>query len=140
MLLAEYFEVVLVDVDEEKIKKIENKQKPIDEPLLQDFLNEKSLNLSATTSYKEDLATSDLVILALPTNYDEVANFFDTSILEKVLTDISASDSNATVVIKSTIPIGFTEKVRKAFPKFSIPICCLPRVKTFLNSPKLFLE
>tara|TARA_Y100000766_G_scaffold276517_1_gene280776 strand:- start:108 stop:1274 length:1167 start_codon:yes stop_codon:yes gene_type:complete len=120
VLLAEYFEVVLVDVDEEKIKKIENKQKPIDEPLLQDFLNEKSLNLSATTSYKEDLATSDLVILALPTNYDEVANFFDTSILEKVLTDISASDSNATVVIKSTIPIGFTEKVRKAFPEFSI--------------------
>ena len=60
VLLAEYFEVVLVDVDEEKIKKIEKKQKPIDEPLLQDFLNEKSLNLSATTSYKEDLATSDL--------------------------------------------------------------------------------
>ena len=120
VLLAEYFHVVLVDIDEEKIKKIQKKQRPINEPLLQEFLNEKSLDLSATTSYKEDLTTSDLVILALPTNYDEVANFFDTSILDKVLTDINAINSNATVIIKSTIPIGFTEKVSKAFPKLSI--------------------
>lgn len=120
VLLAEYFQVVLVDVDQAKVKKIENKQAPINEPLIQEFLNEKSLNLSATICYQEDLATSDLVILALPTNYDEVANFFDTSILETVLNDINTSDSNATVVIKSTIPIGFTKKVSNAFPKLSI--------------------
>lgn len=120
VLLAEYFQVVLVDVDRAKVKKIENKQAPINEPLMQELLNEKSLNLSATICYQEDLATSDLVILALPTNYDEVVNFFDTSILEKVLNDINTSDSNATVVIKSTIPIGFTKKVSNAFPKLSI--------------------
>jgi UDPglucose 6-dehydrogenase len=120
VLLAEYFQVVLVDVDQAKVKKIENKQAPINEPLIQELLNEKSLNLSATICYQEDLATSDLVILALPTNYDEVVNFFDTSILEKVLNDINTSDSNATVVIKSTIPIGFTKKVSNAFPKLSI--------------------
>lgn len=120
VLLAEYFQVVLVDVDLAKVKKIENKQAPINEPLIQELLNEKSLNLSATICYQEDLATSDLVILALPTNYDEVVNFFDTSILEKVLNDINTSNSNATVVIKSTIPIGFTKKVSNAFPKLSI--------------------
>ena len=120
VLLAEHYQVVVVDIDREKIKKIEKKQAPIDEPLLQEFLNKKSLNLSATFSYHEEIATSDIIILALPTNFDEVSNFFDTSILEKVITDISISDSNPIVVIKSTIPIGFTNKINKAFPELSI--------------------
>jgi len=120
ILLAEHFQVILVDTDQAKLKKIAQKEAPIEEPLLQDFLSTRDLNLSATSSFQEHLAHTDLIILALPTNYDENTNFFDTSILEQVLSDLSASNTTATVVIKSTIPIGFTDKVSKAFPNLSI--------------------
>jgi len=120
ILLAEHFQVILVDTDPAKLKKIAQKEAPIDEPLLQEFLSTRDLNLSATSSFKDHLAHTDLVILALPTNYNENTNFFDTSILEQVLSDLSASSTTATVVIKSTIPIGFTDKVSKAFPNLSI--------------------
>jgi len=120
ILLAEHFQVILVDTDQVKLIKIAQKKAPIDEPLLQDFLSQRDLNLSATSSFKEHLANTDLVILALPTNYNENTNFFDTSILEQVLSDLSAANSTAAVVIKSTIPIGFTDKVSKAFPNLSI--------------------
>ena len=120
ILLAEHFQVILVDTDQAKLKKIAQKEAPIEEHLLQDFLSTRDLNLSATSSFEEHLAYTDLVILALPTNYDENTNFFDTSILEQVLNDLSASNTTATVVIKSTIPIGFTDKVSKAFPNLSI--------------------
>ena len=113
ILLAEHFQVILVDTDQVKVKKIAQKEAPIEEPLLQEFLSTRNLNLSATSSFKEHLANTDLVILALPTNYNENTNFFDTSILEQVLSDLSASNTTATVVIKSTIPIGFTDKVSK---------------------------
>lgn len=120
VLLAEHFQVILVDTDQAKLKKIARKEAPIKEPLIQDFLSEKSLNLSATSFFEGHLANTDLVILALPTNYDEKTNFFDTSILEQVLADLSASNTSAIVVIKSTIPIGFTDKVSKAFPNLLI--------------------
>ena len=120
ILLAEHFQVILVDTDQVKLKKITQNKAPINEPLLQEFLSTRDLNLSATSSFQEHLAYTDLVILALPTNYDENTNVFDTSILEQVLSDLSASNTTATVVIKSTIPIGFTDKVSKAFPNISI--------------------
>lgn len=120
VLLAEHFQVVLVDTDQTKVKKITQKEAPIDEPLMQDFLNERNLNLLATSSFEEHIANTDLVILALPTNYDEKTNFFDTSILEQILAKLSESNITATVVIKSTIPIGFTDKVRKVFPNLLI--------------------
>ena len=120
VLLAEHFQVILVDTDQAKVKKIAQKEAPVDEPLLQEFLRERKLNLLATTSFEEHLANTDLVILALPTNYDEKTNFFDTSILEQVLAELSESNTKATVVIKSTIPIGFTDKVSKVFPNLSI--------------------
>ena len=120
ILLAEHFQVILVDTDQAKIKKISQKEASIEEPLLQEFLCQRNLNLSATPSFTEHLVNTDLIVLALPTNYDENTNFFDTSIVEQVLSDLSASNITATVVIKSTIPIGFTNKVSKAFPNLSI--------------------
>jgi len=120
ILLAEHFQVILVDTDQVKLKKIVQKKAPIDEPLLQEFLSKRDLNLSATSSFKDHLAHTDLIILALPTNYDETTHFFDTSIVEQVLSDLNAANTTATVVMKSTIPIGFTDKVSKAFPNLSI--------------------
>ena len=80
ILLAEHFQVILVDTDQAKLKKITQKVAPIEEPLLQELLITRDLNLSATSSFQEHLAHTDLIILALPTNYDENTNFFDTSI------------------------------------------------------------
>lgn len=120
VLLAKHYQVILVDINQDKVKKINLKQAPIDEPLLENFISKKSLNLLATTSYEEHLANVDIIILALPTNYNEVTNFFDTSILELILKDLSMFKLKANIVIKSTIPIGFTKNVCKIYPNLSI--------------------
>ena len=119
-LLAQNYEVVLVDIDPHKVKKINNKQAPIDEPLLEEFLLNDDINLSASSSFDRHLESSDLVILALPTDYDSETNCFNTSIIESVLFDINNFDPEATIVIKSTVPIGFTKKIKKDFPKLSL--------------------
>lgn len=120
VLLAEQFEVILVDKDQAKIEKIKNKLAPINEPLIEDFLKNKSVNLLATTSYREHIFNTDLVIIALPTNYDEDSNFFDTSVIESIISDFSKEDLKATILIKSTVPIGFTQKLIKAYPNLAI--------------------
>jgi UDPglucose 6-dehydrogenase len=119
ILLAQYYEVALVDTDPFKVNKLNNKEAPLDEPLMQDYLNQKKLNLIATDSLKECL-DSQLVILALPTNYDVGSNFFDTSILESVLYELNDSAFKGVVVIKSTIPIGFTNRMQELYSSFSI--------------------
>ena len=119
VLLATYYEVVLIDQDHDKVNKVNNKQAPLDEPLMQDYLNQKKLNLIASDSLKECL-DSQLVILALPTNYDVGSNFFDTSILESVLYELNDSAFKGVVVIKSTIPIGFTNRMQELYSSFSI--------------------
>ena len=81
ILLSQYYEVILIDKDENKINKINNKEAPIQEPFLDEYLKKKEINISAFQSFKDHIENTNLIILALPTNYDESSNHFDTSIL-----------------------------------------------------------
>ncbi len=112
-LLAQHNEVTAVDIVPEKVKLINNKKSPIIDPEIEDFLANKDLNLIATTDAKKAYQDAEFVIIATPTNYDTEKNFFDTSAVEVVIKLVKEVNPNATMVIKSTIPVGFTEKIRK---------------------------
>ena len=134
VLLAQHYEVALIDKDHNKINAINNSQHLLGEPLMQDYLNQKKLNLIATDSFQECL-DSQLVILALPTNYNPETNFFDTSILESMLYELSEFAYKGVVVIKSTIPIGFTHRMQELFP--NLPIIFVPE---FLREGKALID
>ena len=134
ILLAQYYEVALVDTDSSKVNKLNNKQAPLDEPLMQNYLNEEKLKLIASNSFQECL-DSQLVILALPTNYNAETNFFDTSILESVLRELSDSNFSGLVVIKSTIPIGFTKRMQGLY--LNLPLLFVPE---FLREGKALID
>ncbi|MBD5068722.1 MAG: nucleotide sugar dehydrogenase [Lactobacillus sp.] len=110
-LLAQHNEVVAVDIVPEKVDLINNKKSPIVDPEIEDFLANKDLNLLATTDGREAYRTADFVIIATPTNYDTEKNFFDTSAVEAVIELVKEVNPNAIMVIKSTIPVGFTDKI-----------------------------
>lgn len=112
-LLSQHNEVVAVDIVPEKVELINNKKSPIIDPEIEDFLANKDLNLAATTDAKKAYQDADFVIIATPTNYDTEKNFFDTSAVEVVINLVKEVNPNAIMVIKSTIPVGFTEKIRK---------------------------
>lgn len=112
-LLAQHNEVAAVDIVPEKVELINNKKSPIIDPEIEDFLANKDLNLAATTDAKKAYQDADFVIIATPTNYDTEKNFFDTSAVEVVINLVKEVNPNAIMVIKSTIPVGFTEKIRK---------------------------
>lgn len=112
-LLAQHNEVVAVDIVPEKVELINNKKSPIIDPEIEDFLANKDLDLVATTDAKKAYQDADFVIIATPTNYDTEKNFFDTSAVEVVINLVKKVNPNAIMVIKSTIPVGFTEKIRK---------------------------
>lgn len=120
ILLSKNYQVIMVDTDQIKVDKINLKQSPIDEHLMAEYLKNKNLNLYASQSFSEHLTTTDLIILALPTNYDESSNCFDTSVLESVLNELNESVFSKTIVIKSTVPIGFTEHAKKSFKNLEI--------------------
>lgn len=112
-LLSQHNKVVAVDIVPEKVELINNKKSPIIDPEIEDFLANKDLNLAATTDAKKAYQDADFVIIATPTNYDTEKNFFDTSAVEVVINLVKEVNPNAIMVIKSTIPVGFTEKIRK---------------------------
>lgn len=109
-LLSINHEVVGVDIDLDKINKINNRISPIKDEYIELFFNTKKLNLVATDK-KDSFIDSDLIIISLPTNYDEVSNKFDTSEVDKIVDEILSINSKATIVIKSTVPIGYTESL-----------------------------
>ena len=119
ILLAQHYQVVLIDKDLSKVNKLNNRQAILDESLMQDFLNEKERNLVASDSFQECL-DSQLVILSLPANYDAESNYFDTSILESVLHELNDLAFGGVVVIKSTVPIGFTCRMQEFYPNLSM--------------------
>ena len=119
ILLAQHYEITLIDKDLSKVNKLNNRQAILDESLMQDFLNEKERDLVASDSFQECL-DSQLVILALPTNYDAESNYFDTSILESVLHELNDLAFGGVVVIKSTVPIGFTCRMQEFYPNLSM--------------------
>mgnify|MGYP000951805738 FL=1 len=115
-LLSQKNEVVALDVIPEKVEKINNRISPIQDEYIEKYFNEKELNLKATLDYKEAFEGAEFVIISTPTNYDEEKNFFDTSSVEDIIEKVlSTNDKNITMVVKSTIPVGYIEKVREEY-------------------------
>ena len=112
VLLAQHHEVVAVDLIPEKVEKINNKISPIQDEYIEKYLAEEKLTLSATLDGKSAYRNADFVIIAAPTNYDSAKNFFDTSAVESVIELVLESNPEAVMVIKSTIPVGYTESIR----------------------------
>ena len=114
-LLSQHNEVVAVDVVAEKVEKINNRISPIQDEYIEKYLSEKELNLRATLDAKSAYRDADFVVIAAPTNYDPQKNFFDTSAVETVIGTVLEANPTAVMVIKSTVPVGFTEMARKKF-------------------------
>ena len=114
-LLAQHNKVVAVDVIQEKVDLINKKQSPIQDKEIEDFLANKKLDLFATTDAESAYKDSDFVIIATPTNYDPKLNFFDTKYVEQVIELVLKVNPNAIMIIKSTIPVGYTKSVRQKY-------------------------
>lgn len=115
ILLAQNNEVYAVDIVEEKIAMINEKKSPIVDKEIQEYLVEKQLNLVAVSNGEEFYQDADFVIISTPTNYDEDKNYFDTSSVESVICDVIRCSEKALIVIKSTIPVGYTERISKKY-------------------------
>lgn len=112
-LLAQHNEVVAVDIVPERVELINDKKSPIQDDYIEDYLANKELNLRATLDAEAGYKDADFVVIAAPTNYDSVKNFFDTSAVEDVISKVMQYNSKAIMVIKSTIPVGYTESIRQ---------------------------
>ena len=112
-LLSQHHQVTAVDVILEKVDLINQRKSPIQDDYIEKYLAEKDLNLTATTDGAKAYSDADFVVIAAPTNYDPVKNYFDTSHVEEVIELVKSVNPNAIMVIKSTIPVGYTEMVRK---------------------------
>lgn len=120
ILLAQNNEVVACDINEERVALINAKKSPIIDETIEEYLSTKRIDLRATTSKEETLLDAEFVIVATPTNYDETKNNFDTSSVEDVIKSCKELNDSATVIIKSTVPVGYTESIRKNLDKKNI--------------------
>lgn len=120
VLLAQHNEVVAIDIVEEKVALINERKSPIQDEYLEKYLAEKELDLVATTDAQKAYSDADFVVIATPTNYDSRLNFFDTSAVESVVELVRKYNQKAVLVIKSTIPVGYTQALRAKFPDASI--------------------
>lgn len=128
-LLAQHNHVTAVDIIPEKVELINNKKSPIQDDYIEMYLAEKELDLTATLDGKEAYKNADFIIIAAPTNYDSKMNFFDCSAVESVIELVLEVNPNATIIIKSTVPVGYTASVRKKF-----------NTKNILFSPEFLRE
>jgi UDPglucose 6-dehydrogenase len=129
VLLAQHNEVVAVDIVQSKVDMINAKKSPIVDKEISEYLSSRPLNLRATTDAVTAYKSADFIIISTPTNYDAEKNYFDTSSVEAVIDTVKECGSNATIVIKSTIPVGYTEKIREE-----------KGVKNLLFSPEFLRE
>lgn len=114
-LLSQHNEVVAVDIIADKVEKINKRISPIQDEYIEKYFKEKELNLLATLDTKLAYSDADFVVVAAPTNYDTQKNFFDTSAIEDVVTEVIKYNPDAVIIIKSTIPVGYTESIRSKF-------------------------
>ena len=115
MLLSQFNKVIAVDLLADKVDKLNNKISPIADKEIEEYLSNKKLNLTATTDGAAAYRQADYIVIATPTNYDPKKNYFDTSSVESVIKLVTEVNPDAVIVIKSTIPVGFTEQARKKF-------------------------
>lgn len=115
-LLSQNNEVVALDIIPEKVEKINNRISPIQDAEIEEFFKTKQLNLKATLDYNEALKDADYVIISTPTNYDETTNYFDTSSVEDIIKKvIEINNPKTTMVVKSTIPVGFINNIKEKY-------------------------
>lgn len=112
VLLAQHNEVVAIDLSQERVDAVNNRISPLIDAEIEDFLKNKNLNLRATMNPQEAYEKADFVIISTPTNYDPVSNYFNTKSIEAVIADANRINPNTTIVIKSTIPVGYVKDVR----------------------------
>lgn len=129
VLLAQHHEIKAVDIVAEKVELINQKKSPIQDDYIEKYLVEKDLNLEATMDAKYAYEDAEFVVVAAPTNYDSKKNFFDTSAVEAVIQQVKKINPKAVIIIKSTIPVGFTESVQKKY-----------QYKNILFSPEFLRE
>jgi len=115
VLLAQHNQVVAVDIDADKVAQLNRQESPIQDEDISHFLKDKELNLKATTDGLAAYAEADYVVVATPTDYDPKSNYFNTSSVESVIGDVLGVSDSATIIIKSTIPVGFTQELRERF-------------------------
>jgi UDPglucose 6-dehydrogenase len=115
MLLAQHHEVVALDIDEEKVRKLNQRISPIIDADIDVFLRHKDIRFQATTDVEMAFAGAEFVIISTPTNYDPEKNFFDTSSVEQVIEEVQKVNPQAVMVIKSTVPVGYTEQVKRRY-------------------------
>lgn len=115
VLLAQNNKVYAVDIQEERVKQVRSKKSPIQDDYIERFLKEENLFLEATTDAESAYKAADFVVIATPTNYDDKTNYFDTSYVESVIKEVLAVNPNALMIVKSTVPVGFTLSVRQKY-------------------------
>ena len=120
ILLAQNNEVVAVDIIEEKVNMINNRVSPISDKEIEEYLANKELNLVATTDNFKAFKDAEYVIISTPTDYDPEKNYFNTRTVESVIADVLLINPAATMIIKSTVPVGYTKKVREKFKTYNI--------------------
>ena len=139
-LLSQHNEVVAVDVVEEKVRLINNKKSPIQDDYIEKYLAEKDLNLRATLNAEEAYRDADFVVIATPTNYDPVKNYFDTSHVEEVVDLVLKVNPNAIMVVKSTIPVGFCRNLYVKYYKQGVKRLNLLFAPEFLRESKALYD
>ena len=120
ILLSTKHDVTCYDIDQSKLKSIENKKSPIKDKLISEYLRNKKLRLKTTTEIDYEIVKSNFIIISTPTNYEKSENAFDTSSIDKILKKLSSYNTSSTIIIKSTLPVGYTKKVNQRFKKLKI--------------------
>ncbi|WP_322937094.1 nucleotide sugar dehydrogenase [Nocardioides bizhenqiangii] len=120
VILAQHHEVVALDIDPNRVDQVNERVSPIEDAELEDYLRNRPLDLKATVDHHLAYAAADFVVIATPTDYDVRTHFFDTSTVEKVISQVLEADRDTPVVIKSTVPVGFTERMRREYPGATI--------------------